>query len=279
MSHPVLVLIATFKVRRCAIIYYLAHKTMVVVLSVMVMWFRHTLETIPFSFQRPGRCGVREGWMRLDNVARAEIVLKFETLTPRLAMILSLLVNKHQTACHVAADDTSKRRLETLCSNQKDVSIWRRCRRAVNLLPSACFSFLVMGSSSLPGHCYPAMGTSLLATTATTDQPDLTLPASRSWEAARLLLDPPSSKVLSKQAWNELEKQRALQDFRLAICQETGSNFDQCFFYGTKNTKIGAEFGPSLTPSNSREQQEKELQSVPIPNPIPQSERSKIPTW
>jgi hypothetical protein len=194
-------------------------------------------------------------------------------------MILSLLKNKHHSSRRVAVDDTLQRRHETLGSNQKDVLIWTRCRRVMNLLPSACISFLVVGSSSLPGNCYPAMGTSLLTTTAATDQSQLTIPASRSLEAARLLLDPPPSRVPSKQAWNELEKQRALQDFRLSICQETGSNFDQCFFYGTKNTKIGAEFAPSLTPNDSQQQQEKELQSETSPNPIPQLGRSKIPTW
>jgi hypothetical protein len=194
-------------------------------------------------------------------------------------MILSLLQTKHHSSRRRVVDDMLNRRHETMCSNQKDVSIWTSCRRAVNLLPSACITFLVMGTSSLPGYCYPAMGTSLLAAAATTDQSDLTLPASRSLEAARLLLDPPPSRVPSKQAWNELEKQRALQDFRLSICQETGSNFDQCFFYGTKNTKIGAEYAPSLTPNDSQQQQEKELQSVPSPNPIPQLGRSKIPTW
>jgi hypothetical protein len=54
----------------------------------------------------------------------------------------------------------------------------------------------------------------------------------------------------------QLAKQKAFQDRRLEQCQESGKDWEQCFFYGT-----------ALNPQEAR---------LPLQ---PSSSKSKIPSW
>ena len=94
-------------------------------------------------------------------------------------------------------------------------------------------------------------------------------------DVGRLLLEPPSS--LPRNVMKEIERQRALEDNRLTQCQDTGSNWEQCFFYGTNNAKVDLHKASSSStpPTNSPRP------SLDLPQPFPSqtTTKNKIPTW
>jgi len=61
------------------------------------------------------------------------------------------------------------------------------------------------------------------------------IPPNPSTNAARFLIDPPSKKLKEQReaSLQIVRKQMEMQDDRLEQCQESGSEWEQCFFFGT----------------------------------------------
>ena len=98
-------------------------------------------------------------------------------------------------------------------------------------------------------------------------------------DAGRLLLETPS--VIPSSIMKEIQRQRTLEDFRLAQCQDTGSNWEQCFFYGTKNVKV-PETPPATTTTDVQSDSTAAnnfIENIGAVSPTSASTKSKIPTW
>ena len=114
-------------------------------------------------------------------------------------------------------------------------------------------------------------------------------------DAARLLLND-AQRTTNKSQKQSIMKQMALDDQRLAQCEEesllsSGKNvidWEQCFFYGTTNGVSSRSPSSSSSASASASGDDKNKLFIPLPSSssfgdnaakISSGEKSKIPTW